>query len=219
MAFRGPRWSGPCLPLPLYPVLPTPIGASLVAQTIEPASSVGDPGSIPGSGKFPGEGNGSPLQYSCLENSMDRGDWWATVRGAAKSWSDWETNTVRESAITRDSFFIRKTYLHGIANICLTIICSSHLLTVPLLFEVPDPYCLLLSVRWYICLNCQTIFESRWGFCKYVIKLNFVFLICFISIQVLDQQNIILDEHFPGSYTANPILLICETCLYSSRSS
>ena len=166
-----------------------------------------------------GEGNGNPLQYSCLENSMDRGDWWATVRGAAKSWSDWETNTVRESAITRDSFFIRKTYLHGIANICFTIICSSHLLTVPLLFEVPDPYCLLLSVRWYICLNCQTIFESRWGFCKYVIKLNFVFLICFISIQVLDQQNIILDEHFPGSYTANPILLICETCLYSSRSS
>ena len=166
-----------------------------------------------------GEGNGNPLQYSCLENSMDRGDWWATVRGAAKSWSDWETNTVRESAITRDSFFIRKTYLHGIANICLTIICSSHLLTVPLLFEVPDPYCLLLSVRWYICLNCQTIFESRWGFCKYVIKLNFVFLICFISIQVLDQQNIILDDHFPGSYTANLILLICETCLYSSRSS
>ena len=166
-----------------------------------------------------GEGNGNPFQYSCLENSMDRGDWWATVRGAAKSWSDWETNTVRESAITRDSFFIRKTYLHGIANICLTIICSSHLLTVPLLFEVPDPYCLLLSVRWYICLNCQTIFESRWGFCKYVIKLNFVLLICLISIQILDQQNIILDEHFPGSYTANPILLICETCLYSSRSS
>ena len=75
-----------------------------------------------------GEGNGNPFQYSCLENSMDRGDWWATVRGAAKSWSDWETNTVRESAITRDSFFIRKTYLHGIANICLPIIWSSHLL-------------------------------------------------------------------------------------------
>ena len=40
---------------------------------------------IPGSGRSPGEGNGSPLQYSCLENSMDRGAWWATVHGVAKS--------------------------------------------------------------------------------------------------------------------------------------
>ena len=42
-------------------------------------------GSIPGSGRSPGEGNGNPLQYSCLENSMDRGVWWATVQGVAKS--------------------------------------------------------------------------------------------------------------------------------------
>ena len=47
--------------------------------------NVGDLDSIPGSGKFPGEGNGNPLQYSCLENSMDGGDWWATVRGVAES--------------------------------------------------------------------------------------------------------------------------------------
>ena len=45
----------------------------------------GDPGSIPGSGRFPGEGNGTPLQYSCLENPMDGGAWWATVHGVAKS--------------------------------------------------------------------------------------------------------------------------------------
>ena len=37
------------------------------------------------SGRSPGEGNGNPLQYSCLENSMDRGAWWATVHGVAKS--------------------------------------------------------------------------------------------------------------------------------------
>ena len=43
------------------------------------AYSVGDLGSIPGSGRSPGEGNGNPLQYSCLENPMDRGAWWATV--------------------------------------------------------------------------------------------------------------------------------------------
>ena len=41
----------------------------------EPACNAGNPGLIPGSGKFPGEGNGYPLQYSCLENSMDRGAW------------------------------------------------------------------------------------------------------------------------------------------------
>ena len=45
----------------------------------------GDPGLIPGSGRSPGEGNGYPLQYSCLENPMDRGAWWATVHGIAKS--------------------------------------------------------------------------------------------------------------------------------------
>ena len=49
------------------------------------ASNVGDPGSIPGSGRSPGEGNGNPLQYSCLENPMDGGAWWATVRRFAKS--------------------------------------------------------------------------------------------------------------------------------------
>ena len=44
-----------------------------------------DMGSIPGSGSCPGEGNGNPLQYSCLGNSMDGGAWWATVHGVTKS--------------------------------------------------------------------------------------------------------------------------------------
>ena len=48
------------------------------------ACSAGDPGSIPGSGKSPGEGNGNPLRYSCLENPMDKGAWWATVLGVAR---------------------------------------------------------------------------------------------------------------------------------------
>ena len=47
--------------------------------------SEGDPGSISGSGRSPGEGNGNPLQYSCLENPMDRGAWWATVHWVSKS--------------------------------------------------------------------------------------------------------------------------------------
>ena len=49
------------------------------------ARNVGDPGSIPGSGRSPGEGNDNPLQYSCLENPMDGGARWATVHGVAKS--------------------------------------------------------------------------------------------------------------------------------------
>ena len=49
------------------------------------ACNVGDLGSIPGWGSSPGEGNGNPLQYSCLENSTDGGAWWATVHGVAKS--------------------------------------------------------------------------------------------------------------------------------------
>jgi len=51
----------------------------------ESACNVGDLGSIPGSERAPGEGNGNPLQYSCLENPMDRGARWATVRGITKS--------------------------------------------------------------------------------------------------------------------------------------
>ena len=49
------------------------------------AYNMGDPGSIPGLGRSPGEGNGNPLQYSCLENPMDGGAWWAAVHGVAKS--------------------------------------------------------------------------------------------------------------------------------------
>ena len=50
-------------------------------------SSAGDQGSIPGSGRSPGEGNGNPLQYLCLENAMDRGGWQAVVHRVTKSWT------------------------------------------------------------------------------------------------------------------------------------
>ena len=51
------------------------------------ACNAGDLGSIPGSGRSPGEGNGNPLQYSCLENPTYGGAWWATVHGVEKSWT------------------------------------------------------------------------------------------------------------------------------------
>ena len=51
----------------------------------ESACNAGDPGSVPGLARYPGEGNGNILQYSCLENSMDRGAWRAIVHGVTKS--------------------------------------------------------------------------------------------------------------------------------------
>ena len=63
------------------------LGSPGVSDSKESARNAGDLGSIPGSGRSPGEGNGYPFQYSCLENSMDRGDWRATDEGFAKSWT------------------------------------------------------------------------------------------------------------------------------------
>ena len=64
-----------------YPMSP---GGSAVMNL--PASA-GDTGSIPGSGRSPGGGSCNPLQCSCLRNPMDRGAWWATVHGVAKTWT------------------------------------------------------------------------------------------------------------------------------------
>ena len=58
----------------------------------ESACNTGDLGSIPGSGRSPREGNGNPLQYSCLENPMDRGAWWATVHVVARVGHNWVTS-------------------------------------------------------------------------------------------------------------------------------
>ena len=52
-----------------------------------PPANAGEMGSIPELGRSPGEGNGNPLQYSCLGNPMGREAWWATVHGVAKSWT------------------------------------------------------------------------------------------------------------------------------------
>ena len=59
----------------------------------ESACNAGDLSSVPGLGRSSGEGNGNPLQYSCLENSTDRGAWPATVNGVQRVGHDWATNT------------------------------------------------------------------------------------------------------------------------------
>ena len=60
------------------------------------AGDARDVGSIPGLGRSPGGGNGNPFQYSCLENSMDRGVWWATVHEATKSQTRLSTRVLYE---------------------------------------------------------------------------------------------------------------------------
>ena len=66
--------------------------ASHIAQLLKnPPGNAGEArnaGLIPGSGRSPGVGNGNPLQYSCLQNSLDRGAWWATVHEVTKSWKE-----------------------------------------------------------------------------------------------------------------------------------
>ena len=53
----------------------------------ESTCNAGDTGLIPGSGRSPGEGNGNPFQYSCLDNCMDRGAWWATIHRVTNNWT------------------------------------------------------------------------------------------------------------------------------------
>ena len=78
-------------------------GTSLVAQMAETSAyNAGNLGLIPGLGRSPGEGNGSLLQYCCLENTMDRGAWQAAVHGVAKSWT----------RLSNFTHFIRKTKGH-----------------------------------------------------------------------------------------------------------
>ena len=71
----------------------------------ESACNAGDPGLIPGSGRSPGEGNGNPLQYSCLGNAMDRGAWWATVHRVARTGHNLATKPLLYSLFFYESTF------------------------------------------------------------------------------------------------------------------
>ena len=77
-------------------------GGTLVKNPPASAGDVRDAGSIPGSGRSPGEGNGNPLQYLCLENPTDRRAWWATVYGVTKSLVT--TESARTTRRTRPTF-------------------------------------------------------------------------------------------------------------------
>ena len=83
----------------------------------ESTCNAGDPGLVPGSRRSPGEGNGNPLQYSCLENPMDRGAWCATVHGVTR---------VGHNLETKSPLFSNRTYyFHPFLLICFNIILVS----------------------------------------------------------------------------------------------
>ena len=92
---RQEYWSG--VPETLCPTklkMLSDLGGSVVKNPPAKTGDTRDEGSIPGSGRCPGVGNGNPLQYSCLENPMDRGAWRATVHEVAKLGTIEHTHTV-----------------------------------------------------------------------------------------------------------------------------
>ena len=86
----------------------------------ESAYNTGDTGLIPGSGRSPREGNGNPLQYSFLDNTMDRGAWRATIYGVTKSRHNWGTNT---HAHTHSLFLVS---VQNISHYATKILCQPH---------------------------------------------------------------------------------------------
>ena len=87
-------------------------GESVVTNLPANAEDTGDVSSIPGSGRSPGEGNGNPLQYSCLENPMDRGTWWATSPRDHKELDTTQqlSTSTRERRLVNAGFFFLNKY-------------------------------------------------------------------------------------------------------------
>ena len=90
----------------------------------ESACNVGDLGLVPGSGRSPGEGNGNPIQYSCLENPVDRGVWWATVHGVIRVGHDLVTkppNQVSKSSKLSDKLVV--AIREVCQRVCILYVC------------------------------------------------------------------------------------------------
>ena len=115
------------------------------------ACNAGDSGSIPGSGRSPGVGNGNPLQYSCLENPMDREAWWATVHRVSKS-------QTRLSDFTLDNKVVFQ-FINGLSilKIIFSIFVSFWLVLITLLSSS------LITCRESQTLSNWTLVGEKWG--------------------------------------------------------
>ena len=98
----------------------TPWGFPHSSVSKESACSACDPGSIPGLGRSPGEGNGNPLQYSCLETPLGRGAWWATVHRVAGVGHNLAT-TPPPPQVTANLESLSHSQLHPSKNTCLIL--------------------------------------------------------------------------------------------------
>ena len=167
-----------------------------MAQRVKASAyNVGDPGSIPGSGRSPAGENGSPLQYSCLENPMDRGAWWATVRGVTKSrtrLSDFtftfSTNEVATfpfpiyiPCLPQPLICFQKIFAHIVGHtvfnnwtILSSILSSSHLLNIKILRAGVDFY--IVSLINHRTKNIDRCRKSTWK--------SFLMIMWFICIAI-----------------------------------
>ena len=121
----------------------------------ESTCSAGDLDLIPGLGRSPGGGHGNPLQDSCLENSMDREAWWATVHGVTKNWNNWET---KYSTVNIN--FTEMYRMHLIFNVLkLEYVFKSSNVKYPVLPNFSS--CLKPYVERYI--NLQAYIQTSWN--------------------------------------------------------
>ena len=104
------------------PVSPSLQADSLKLEPLRKPPNAEDPGSIPGLGRSLGKGHGNPLQYSYLENSMDKGAWWVTVHVVSKSGQDWVTLTFMQTSRSDYSSLVSQfTILLFLKNITIFI--------------------------------------------------------------------------------------------------
>ena len=145
--------------------------------------NTGDPSLIPGSGRSPGEGNGSPLQYSCLENSMDGGAWWATVHGVAKSrtwqWFDFVK--------TLDHYWFSQYSTKSIVKISKNSLWFS---SVPLTEEATQP---CLNPKCSLILDCSGLTFSDYTGVSMLIEV-FVQLVFGLILSLLFRNGVFTDS-------------------------
>ena len=132
------------------------------------AGDAGDTGSIPGSGRSPGGGHGNPLQYSCLENPMERGAWWATVQGVTETTECVHTHTLHSPRHHSQKRLSSRMHTHARTH------ARTHAHTLPISGPLHcSSLCLLFAGLFTCCVLCFQVSEytySKGAFGKDIIS-------------------------------------------------